>query len=108
MIFDYENAKAVLYSGFTSKSSMVAQISGKNGLITIDSRWHEAQGYKVEQNNEINSYELPTKGRGYVHEIKAVQQAIASGQLEHPDWTHQNSLDLASLLDQVQKLTKRT
>jgi predicted dehydrogenase len=108
MIFDYENAKAVLYSGFTSKSSMVAQISGKNGLITIDSRWHEAQGYKVEQNNEINSYKLPTKGRGYVHEIKAVQQAIASGLLEHPDWTHQNSLDLASLLDQVQKLTKRT
>ncbi|MFT4791841.1 MAG: hypothetical protein ACI9KR_001468 [Arcticibacterium sp.] len=56
----------------------------------------------------MNSYKLPTKGRGYVHEIKAVQQAIASGLLEHPDWTHQNSLDLVSLLDQVQKLTKRT
>jgi len=108
MIFEYENAKAVLYSGFTSKSSMIAQISGKNGLITIDSRWHETQGYKIEQNNETNSYELPTIGRGYAHEVEAVQQAIAAGQLEHPDWTHQNSQDLASLLDQVQKLTKRT
>jgi len=106
MIFNYENAKAVLYSGFTSKSSMVAQISGSEGLITIQSRWHETQGYDLEIENECSTHPFPTIGRGYAHEIIAVQDAILNGQLEHPFWTHQNSIDLSSLLDRVQKITK--
>lgn len=108
MIFEYERAKAVLYSGFTSKSSMVAQISGSDGLITIDSRWHETQGYSLEKEGAIESYLNPTTGRGYAHEIAAVQQSIENGTLEQPEWTHKNSIDLASLLDQVQRLTKAT
>lgn len=106
MIFEYEKAKAVLYSGFTSKSSMVAQISGSEGLITIDSRWHETQGYQLEKEGEVQSFSKPTTGRGYAHEIHGVHEALNTGQLEQPQWTHKNSCDLVRLLDHVQKITK--
>lgn len=107
IIFDYDTAKAVLYSGFTSKSAMVAQISGAKGLLTIKSRWHETQGYRIESENNSQDYMFPTIGRGYAHEIEAVQDAIFSGKLQHSFWTHQNSIDLATLLSQVQDLTKK-
>jgi len=108
MIFNYKKAKAVLYSGFTSKSSMVAQISGREGLITIDSRWHESQGFKVEKenDNDIESVSLPTLGRGYTYEIKAVHEALLQDWNEHPKWTHQDSLNLSELLDAVQSAAK--
>ena len=108
MIFNYKKAKAVLYSGFTSKSSMVAQISGHEGLITIDSRWHECQGFKVEKenDNDIESVSLPTLGRGYTYEIKAVHEALLQDWNEHPKWTHQDSLNLSELLDAVQLAAK--
>jgi len=108
MIFNYKKAKAVLYSGFTSKSSMVAQISGREGLITIDSRWHECQGFKVEKenDNDIERVSLPTLGRGYSYEIKAVHEALLQDWTEHPKWTHQDSLNLSELLDAVQLAAK--
>jgi hypothetical protein len=108
MIFKYKKAKSVLYSGFTSKSSMVAQISGNEGLITIDSRWHESQGFKVEKenNNDIESVSLPTLGRGYTYEIKAVHEALLQDWTEHPKWTHQDSLNLSELLDAVESAAK--
>ena len=106
MIFDYPMAKAVLYSGFTSKSTMVAQISGQEGLITIDSRWHETQGYQVEKDGALRHFSLPTQGRGYTYEIMAVHEALENQWLEHPKWTHQDSLHLSELLDSVQNLTK--
>ena len=108
IIFNYKKAKAVLYSGFTSKSSMVAQISGSEGLITIDSRWHESQGFKLEKENgtEIESVSLPTLGRGYTYEINAVHEALSQDWIEHPKWTHQDCLNLSELLDAVQAAAK--
>ena len=87
---------------------MVAQISGNEGLITIDSRWHESQGFKVEKenNNDIESVSLPTLGRGYTYEIKAVHKALLQDWTEHPKWTHQDSLNLSELLDAVQSAAK--
>ena len=97
-----------MYSGFTSKSSMVAQISGSEGLITIDSRWHESQGFKLEKENgtEIESVSLPTLGRGYTYEINAVHEALSQDWIEHPKWTHQDCLNLSELLDAVQAAAK--
>lgn len=101
MIFDYANAQAILYSGFTSNSEMKAEISGSKGSIYLPRRWHEAQGYSVARDNEIEHFDLPTKGKGYTHEIDEVHACIKSGKLQSDLWSHQNSLDLAQLLDTV-------
>ncbi|RTE52181.1 gfo/Idh/MocA family oxidoreductase [Arenibacter aquaticus] len=103
MIFKYPKAQAILYSGFTSKSEMKAEISGEKGSIFIPTRWHEAQGFSMARNNEQEEFSLPTTGRGYFHEINEVHQCIANGKLESDLWSHRNSLDLIELLDTVRK-----
>ena len=103
MIFNYPKAQAILYSGFTSRSEMKAEISGEKGTIFIPPRWHEAQGYTVERNGEKEVFSMPTTGRGYFYEIKEVHDCLDQGKLESSLWSHRNSRDLISLMDTVRK-----
>lgn len=105
MLFEYQNAQALLYSGLTSKSEMKAEISGQEGTLFLHPRWHEAQGYSLEKNNELEHFELPTVGKGYSHEIEEVQDCLRAGKKESGMWSLQNSQDLVSLLDTVRKET---
>jgi predicted dehydrogenase len=101
MIFDYENAQAILYSGLTSNSEMRAEIQGDKGSIFIDPRWHETQGFSLFQGDSKERYELPKIGKGYSHEIEEVHRCLKKGKLQSDLWSHQNSIDLISLLDEV-------
>ncbi|WP_394748633.1 Gfo/Idh/MocA family protein [Spongiimicrobium salis] len=101
MIFSYDNAQAVLYSGFTSKSRMKAEIAGSEGSIYLDARWHETQGYTIEKNEVMTEVNSPTSGRGYSYEIEEVHRCLKANVLESELWSHQNSMDLIGLLDQV-------
>ena len=105
MIFEYERAQALLYSGLTSNSEMKAEIAGSKGSIFIHPRWHEAQGYSIEKGDILDKLDQPTKGKGYTYEIEEVHSCLKSGKLESELWSHQNSLDLIGLLDQVRQLT---
>lgn len=105
MIFEYENAQAVLYSGLNSKSEMKAEISGSNGSVFLRPRWHETQGYTLEGDGDERHFDLPTTGKGYSHEIEEVHACLAHGQLESKLWSHNNSLELISLLDEIRKQT---
>ena len=101
MIFDYPNAQSILYSGFTSNSKMEAEISGTKGQVHLNPRWHEADGYTFIQNDESSKVDLPLKGIGYYYEILEVHQCLRNNTIESDLWSHQNSLDLAELLDSV-------
>ena len=59
-----------------------------------------------EKEHDIESVSLPTLGRGYTYEIKAVHEALFNDWREHPKWTHQDSLNLSELLDAVQIAAK--
>ncbi|MET2983901.1 Gfo/Idh/MocA family protein [Aureibaculum conchae] len=101
MLFHYKNAQAILYSGFMSKSKMTACISGTEGEIYIHDQWHVAQGYALVKNEEEEVFELPTKGIGFTHEIEECHKCIRNNQIESNLWSHQHSLDLISILDDV-------
>jgi len=103
MIFNYDDAQAILYSGLTTKSEMRAEIQGDKGSIYIDSRWHEAQGFSLELGASKENYNLPTAGKGYSHEIEEVHRCLKKGELRSDFWSHQNSIDLISLLDEVRR-----
>ncbi|MDC0008079.1 Gfo/Idh/MocA family oxidoreductase [bacterium] len=103
MIFEYTNAQAVLYSGLVSKTEMKAEISGSKGQIFIDPRWHNAQGYTVELNENQEHFDLPTLGKGYTHEIKEVHRCLNAGKVQSELWSHQNSIELISILDEVRQ-----
>lgn len=101
MLFEYENAQAMLYSGLSSNSEMKAEISGSSGSIYIKRRWHEASGYMIQRGEEIEDIEVGKIGKGYTYEIQEVQRCLEAGLLESDLWSHQNSTDLCQLLDEV-------
>jgi len=105
MIFEYDAAQALLYSGLTTNSEMKAELAGSKGTVFIEPRWHEAQGYIVQKDGNSEKITLPTKGRGYSYEIEEVHRCLLSGKLQSELWNHQNSLDLIGLLDEVRGLT---
>lgn len=102
MLLEYDDAQAVLYSGLVSNSEMKAQISGSKGTIFLDPRWHETQGYTIIK-DETTHFDLPTLGKGYTYEIEEVHSCLQQGKLQSEIWSHQNSLDLIKLLDDVRK-----
>ncbi|MGI9545654.1 MAG: Gfo/Idh/MocA family protein [Flavobacteriaceae bacterium] len=101
MIFSYPNAQAILYSGLNSKSEMKAEIAGTKGSLFLDPRWHEAQGYSTEIDAQIDHFDHPTSGNGYVYEIEEVNTCIRSSKLQSELWSHQNSIDLLQIMDEV-------
>ncbi|MFX0558039.1 Gfo/Idh/MocA family protein [Maribacter sp. CXY002] len=105
MIFDYPNADAMLYSSLTTTCEMRSTISGSEGTIYINPRWHEATSYTLVKGDNEKTIEVPKLGKGYTHEIEEVQQCLINNKLESDLWSHQNSLDLITLMDTVRTQT---
>ena len=103
MIFTYAEAQAILYSGLASNSEMQAEISGSKGEILIDPRWHNAQGFLSTIGGHEEHYDMPTLGKGYTHEIDEVHKCLREGKLQSALWSHQNSVDLITILDEVRR-----
>ena len=101
MIFNYNDAQAVLYCSFVSKSEMIAKISGTKGQVYLHNSWHVAQGFSLVKNGHKQIFDLPTTGIGYTYEIIECHKCIQSNRIESKLWSHQNSLDLISILDSV-------
>ena len=101
VIFQYQDAQAVLHSSFTNNSRMSAEISGTKGNIYLKPRFHEAKGYSIAVDGLEESIELPTIGNGFTHEILEAQECIRANKLESSLWSHKNSLELISLLDEI-------
>ena len=103
MLFQYDNAQAVLYSGFANNTDMRAKIGGEAGEIFIEPIWHEAQGFTVRKNWEDQEFPMPTLGRGYAHEVIECHQCIRAGKIESAKWSHNDSFELISIVDTVRE-----
>lgn len=101
MIFDYEDAQAILYSGLVSDTDCTAKISGSNGQIHIDSRWHEPETYHLIRGEHSETFRHEFKGNGFSYEIEEVHHCLKNNQIESKLWSHQNTLDLIGLLDDI-------
>lgn len=99
MIFTYESAHALLYSGFESASDMVARISGAEGQIYIHKKWHAPEGYTLVQGEAEQVFDLPIKGNGFTCEIEECHKCLRGNKIESELWSHKNSLELISILD---------
>ncbi|MFT7498858.1 MAG: putative dehydrogenase [Porticoccaceae bacterium] len=101
MLFDYKKSQAVLYCGFTSNSKMIAKISGTNGEIHIQSRWHEAEEFTILKNGTEESFKVLKTGKGYTHEIEECHKCLGANKIESDLWSHKNSMDLITILDAI-------
>ena len=100
-ILKYKQGFSNIMCGFGSDSDMVAKIFGTQGRISIDNIWHEAEGYKIEKEGGVEAFSLPTKGKGFTYEIEECLQCIAEGKIESEKWSHQDSLNLISICDEI-------
>lgn len=103
MILQYPGAQAILYSGICHTSNMKAIISGTEGRINLDTIWYMTESYTLIKNNTETKYSLPTNGIGYTYEIEECHQCIQNNLIESQLWSHQNSLDLIKIVDDVKK-----
>lgn len=108
MILEYPHAQATLASGLQSTMQMRAEISGAKGSAFLHERWHETQGYSLEIDGTTEDFDVPTKGKGYTHEIEEVHNCLKNGKLQSEKWSLQNSLDLINILDEVRNITGTT
>nr|WP_294926689.1 Gfo/Idh/MocA family oxidoreductase [uncultured Flavobacterium sp.] len=101
MILQYESAQAVLHAGLVSASDMKATISGTKGRIDIDSPWFMTDGYSVFENEEGKKFKISNIGKGYAHEAIECHACIKINEIESKLWSHQNSLDLSKITEEV-------
>ena len=102
-ILKYRNGLANVMSGFRSDSDKIAKIYGTDGKIYIDKIWHETHGYSIEKDGDLTHYDLPTKGKGFTYEIEECFKCIQEGRKESDKWSHEDSLNLISICDEIRK-----
>ncbi len=104
-ILKYKKGIANVFCGFASESDTIAKIYGTKGRIYIDSRWHEAQSYRIVDGSGSNQKQEikvnPTRGKGFTYEIEECMKCLNDGQLESDLWSHKNSLELITIIDEI-------
>ena len=105
IILQYDKAQCILHSSFVSPSNMQAIVSGEEGRIQINSIWHETQSYALIKNNHRVDYHFPTIGKGFTYEIEECHACIHDQKIQSDLWSHQDSLNLISIVDEVRQQT---
>jgi predicted dehydrogenase len=103
IILQYETAQAILHSSFLSSSNLKATISGTQGRINLNSPWFMTESYTLIQDDHKEKFKRPTLGKGYTYEIEECHACIKANKIESELWSHQNSLDLITIVDKVRE-----
>jgi predicted dehydrogenase len=101
VIMQYEGAQAVLHTSFLYTNNVEATISGTKGRINLDSLWFMTESYSLIQGEQKTKFEKPTLGKGYTYEIEECHSCLRANRLESELWSHQNSLELAKIIEEV-------
>lgn len=101
MILQYENAQSVLSASIVSESDIKATIGGTQGHIQLNAPWFIADGYSVAKNDKEETFSLPNLGKGYTYEALECHDCIRNNQIESKLWSHQNSLDLSKIVEEI-------
>lgn len=101
MILQYEKAQSVLQASIVSESDMKATIGGTKGRIELNSPWFIADGYSIFKEEQEANFSLPNLGKGYTHEAIECHKCIRNHQIESKLWSHQNSLELSKIVDDI-------
>lgn len=101
MVLQYESAQAILHASIVSESDMKATLSGTEGTIVLNAPWFVADGYSLFKDNQETVFSLPNLGKGYTYEAMECHKCIRNNQIESQLWSHQNSLDLSRIVEEI-------
>lgn len=101
IILQYESAQATLHTSIVSESDMKAVIAGTKGRIELNAPWFMADGYSIIKEEKETAFSLLNLGKGYSHEAIECHNCIRNNQIESKLWSHQNSLDLSKIVEEI-------
>ena len=103
MVLTYDtDAFAFLDCTLLARTDCEAIVYGELGCIRVHSRWHNSQALSLELTDaEPERLTFEREAHGYNYEIESANHALRAGLTENPDWSHQDSLNLMTLLDRV-------
>jgi len=101
IILQYENAQATLHTSIVSESDMKAVIAGTKGRIELNAPWFMADGYSIIKEDKETAFSFPNLGKGYSYEAIECHNCIRNNQIESKLWSHQNSLDLSKIVEEI-------
>jgi predicted dehydrogenase len=105
MVLTYSNgAMAILNSTFMANTENVALIYGTEGTIRIHGRFHESTVVTLEKPDaEPVTHTFDRSTHGYDYEAQHVMDCLNEGFTESPLWSHTDSRNLMTLLDDVRR-----
>jgi hypothetical protein len=105
MRLNYKGSHALLESSFEEETPTEAVFYGTKGKIILHNRFHHARKISVHLNDStVEEIDLDYPSYGYSFEIEEVNYCIRKGLIESPRLSHQMSIDLIELLDQVRSI----
>lgn len=103
--FDYDDGRtAQLHATILEDTKCECVIRGDQGEIFIHPRFHETKSISFITNHDETTIDCGFEGRGYRWEIEHVQECVRSGLIESPKMSHDFSIQLIRLLDEVRGL----
>ncbi len=106
IIFKYEDGvMANLFCSLNAHTEVEATIYGKKGKLKLHGRFHHPKTISYgDYYSGITTLNDNYKGNGYQYEIEAVGQDLLNHKKENKLLTHQFSLELTEILDEVLKI----
>jgi predicted dehydrogenase len=109
ILFRYNRgAMAQLFSSFTTNLPTEAEISGPKGRIRLTHRFYAPESTiefypgRPDTRQQID-FDKVSEGFGYQYEAMHVGECLREGRTESPVMTHQDTLELMEVLDEVRR-----
>jgi len=103
MVFNYENAKAILKSTLLEETKTEAIFTFDTAIVRINSRFHQPSTVTVIKNDSEETLDFGYKTIGYNFEIEHFNALIRNNKTESDLMTFEFSKDLIHLLDTVRE-----
>ncbi len=94
---------ADLWFTLTEHTAVEARIKGDQGEIMLPNRWYQPVNVLTNMGPEPQETIIDFVGNGYNYQALEVQKCLSRAAIESDIWSHQNSLGLMQLMDQIRQ-----
>ena len=103
IVFEYNNAKAILKSTFLEETPSEAIFTCEHGVIKINTRFHQPTSVTLFQNGSEEHVDFSANTFGYNFEIEHFNQLLRDHKTESELMSFSFSKDLIATLDKIRK-----
>lgn len=95
--------EAVLTSACDRQLANTLVLEGDLGRIVVPDPLIRPKSFEIQRGGQTEVVERSFDVHGFEYEIEATHEALEAGWIEHPDWTHADTLATHSVMDEVRR-----